>query len=282
MTVYVSKNIEGAKELTDNYDIKGKECPLYITKIGIINLMPTKCKTESQILKLICETNLEVEVEFIRLDSYNPKNINIDYLKENYSTFNEVKNALDILIVTGAPLENLDFEEVEYIKELREILNYSKINIKKLLFICWSAQMALNHFYGIRKHIKKEKIFGIFSHEIINQDEVLNGINSGFKVPHSRYTRIEKDDIKKNDLKVISIAENGEEHLLKGRFNDFYLLGHIEYDKETLKDEYMRDLKKGLKIKKPENYFINDDIEEGINFNWQADAIKFYKNFIKL
>lgn len=282
MTVYISKNIEGAKGLINNYDIKIKENSFYRTKIGIINLMPTKYKTESQILRLICETNLDISVEFIRLESYNPKNINLDYLKENYRTFNEVKNTLDILIITGAPLETLDFEEVDYIKELREILNYSKINIEKSLFICWSAQMALNHFYGIRRNIKKEKIFGVFSHEIINSDKVLNGINSGFKVPHSRYTRVEKGDIKKNNLKVISITESGEEHLLKGKFNDFYLLGHIEYDEETLKDEYMRDLEKGLKIKKPENYFINDNIEEGINFNWRKDAIKFYKNFIKL
>lgn len=283
MTVYLSKNINGLVPLSKKYDIKvDKEEGRAIKTVGILNLMPTKCETETQILRLICEVEKDIKVEFIRLDSYKPKNIPYQYLVENYRRFDDVKKGLDVLIVTGAPLEKLDFEEVDYIEELRGVLDYSKFNIKKSLYICWGAQMALNHFYSIRKVLADEKIFGVFAHEVLNGDEILYGISGGFKAPHSRYTKLSKEDIKKSSkLKVISVTEEGEEHILRGEFNDYYILGHIEYDKETLKNEYVRDLEKGLPINKPKGYFVNNNIEEGINFNWRDDAIRFYKNLLK-
>ncbi|MGL5576900.1 MAG: homoserine O-acetyltransferase/O-succinyltransferase family protein [Sarcina sp.] len=283
MTIYLSKNIKGLKPLSEEYEIEINDEDGYCSKtIGILNLMPTKCETETQILRLLCETKNNIKVEFIRLDSYKPKNIPYDYLVQNYRRFDEVKNNLDILIVTGAPLEKMEFDEVDYIEELRGVLDYAKFNMRKSLFICWGAQVALNHFYGIRKVLTNEKIFGVFSHEILNGDEILDGMGSGFKAPHSRHTRLLKEDIKNcNKLKLISTTDEGEEHLLRGEFNDYYILGHIEYDKETLKNEYIRDLEKGLEINKPKGYFINDDINSEINFNWREDAIKFYENLLK-
>lgn len=281
MTIYLSKNLNGILPLSNGFDIKVVEDKQNIKTIGVLNLMPTKCETETQILRLLCETRKELKVEFIRLDSYKPKNIPYEYIVNNYRNFSEVKESLDLLIVTGAPLEKLEFNEVDYIDELREVLNYTKLNIKKSLYICWGAQVALNHFYSIRKRLKSEKIFGVFSHEILNGDKILGGIEGGFKAPHSRHTSLVKEDLDRcNKLKQIAKTEEGEDFLLKGEFNDYYILGHIEYDKDTLKNEYLRDIEKGLKINKPRGYFINNNIDEGVNFNWREDAIKFYKNLI--
>lgn len=281
MTIYLSKNLNGILPLSNDFDIKVIEDKQNIKTVGVLNLMPTKCETETQILRLLCETRKDLKVEFIRLDSYKPKNIPYEYIVNNYRNFSEVKESLDLLIVTGAPLEKLEFNEVDYIDELREVLDYTKLNIRKSLYICWGAQVALNHFYSIRKRLNSEKIFGVFSHEILNGDKILSGIEGGFKAPHSRYTSLVKEDLDKcNKLKQIAKTEEGEDFLLKGEFNDYYILGHIEYDKDTLKNEYLRDIEKGLKINKPRGYFINDNIDEGINFNWRENAIKFYKNLI--
>ena len=281
MTVYLSKNLNGILPISNDFDIKVVEDKQNIKTVGVLNLMPTKCETETQILRLLCETRKDLKVEFIRLDSYKPKNKPYEYIVNNYRNFSEVKESLDLLIVTGAPLEKLEFNEVDYIDELREVLDYTKLNIKKSLYICWGAQVALNHFYSIRKRLKSEKIFGVFSHEILNGDKILSGIEGGFKAPHSRHTSLVKEDLDRcNKLRQIAKTEEGEDFLLKGEFNDYYILGHIEYDKDTLKKEYLRDIEKGLKINKPRGYFINDNIDEGINFNWRENAIKFYKNLI--
>lgn len=281
MTIYLSKNLNGILPLSNDFDIKVVEDKQNIKTVGVLNLMPTKCETETQILRLLCETRKDLKVEFIRLDSYKPKNIPYEYIVNNYRNFSEVKESLDLLIVTGAPLEKLEFNEVDYIDELREVLDYTKLNIRKSLYICWGAQVALNHFYSIRKRLNSEKIFGVFSHEILNGDKILSGIEGGFKAPHSRHTSLVKEDLDRcNKLKQIAKTEEEEDFLLKGEFNDYYILGHIEYDKDTLKNEYLRDIEKGLKINKPRGYFINDNIDEGINFNWRENAIKFYKNLI--
>lgn len=283
MTIYLSNKIDGLAPLSKEYDIEvldDEGC--CIKKVGVLNLMPTKCETETQILRLLCETGEDLKVEFIRFNSYKPKNIPYEYLINNYKSFDEVKNNMDILIVTGAPLEKLEFDEVDYIDELREVLDYSKLNIRKSLFICWGAQVALNHFYSIRKMLTKEKIFGVFSHEILNGDEILRGIEGGFRAPHSRHTELSKEDLRNcNKIKLISVTEEGQEHLLKGEFNDYYILGHIEYDKETIKREYVRDLNKGLEINKPKGYFVDDNIDGEIRFDWRDSAIKFYKNLLK-
>lgn len=283
MAIYTSKNLEGIKPLEERFNIKVREeFEDGIKTIGILNLMPTKCETETQILRLLCETGANLRVECIKLNTYKPKNISYEYICENYVSFNEIKEKLDGIIITGAPLEKLKFEDVDYIDELREVLDYAKSNIKHSLHICWGAQVALNHFYSIRKELKEEKIFGLFSNEILERDEILDGINNGFKAPQSRHTSLNKSDIENcKELKLLAVTEEGEQHLLKGSHNDYYILGHIEYDKDTLKKEYLRDLNKGLKINLPKGYFKNNNVEEGVNYIWHEDGVKLYKNWVK-
>lgn len=283
MAIYTSKNLEGIKPLKERFNIKVREeFEDGIKTIGILNLMPTKCETETQILRLLCETEENLRVECIKLNTYKPKNISYEYICENYVSFNEIKEKLDGIIITGAPLEKLKFEDVDYIDELREVLDYTKNNIKHSLHICWGAQVALNHFYSIRKELKEEKIFGLFSNEILERDEILDGIDNGFKAPQSRHTSLNKNDIENcKELKLLTVTEEGEQHLLKGSHNDYYILGHIEYDKDTLKKEYLRDLNKGLKINLPKGYFKNNNVEEGVNYTWHEDGVKLYKNWIK-
>ncbi|MGL5614904.1 MAG: homoserine O-acetyltransferase/O-succinyltransferase family protein [Sarcina sp.] len=284
MTIYTSKNLEGLNPLKKEFDIRIREnFKKEIKTIGLLNLMPTKCETETQILRLLCETGEDLRVECIKLDSYKPKNISYEYIKENYLSFGEIKDKLDGIIITGAPLEKIDFEAVDYIEELREVLDYSKKNIKNSLHICWGAQVALNHFYSIKKLLTENKIFGVFSNEILKRDKILDGIDSGFKAPQSRHTTLNKVDINNSkDITVLAVTEEGEEHLIKGNHNDYYILGHIEYDKNTLEAEYLRDINKGFEIDMPKNYFVDNNLDKGINFNWHKDGVSLYKNWIRL
>lgn len=280
MAVYISSSLEGLDILkSEKLPIITDGFKVGLKTIGIINLMPKKSETESQILRLLSLGSEDINVEFIRIESY--VSSSNEYVIDNYATFNEVKERLHGVIITGAPLEKLEFQEVSYIDELREILNYVKSNIKSSLYICWGAQVALNHFYNIRKQLKDSKIFGVFSHEIVNHDEILQGISNGFKAPHSRHTCLNTHDLEASEeLKLICITNEGEEHIIKGSFNDYYILGHCEYDENTLSDEYFRDLNKGLPIDVPKNYFHNDDYNLGVNFNWRGDGIKIYANWL--
>lgn len=280
MAVYISSSLDGLDILkNEGLPIRTDGFKLGLKNIGIINLMPKKSETESQILRILSLGKEDINVEFIRLESY--VSSSNDYVVDNYVTFNDVKEKLHGVIITGAPLEKLEFEDVSYIDELKEILDYVKANMKSSLYICWGAQVALNHFYSVRKQLKDSKIFGVFSHEIVNHDNILQGINNGFKAPHSRHTCLNKYDLEKSEeLELICITNEGEEHIIKGNFNDYYVLGHCEYDETTLSEEYFRDLNKGLSIDVPKNYFKNDDSNLEINFNWREDGIKIYSNWI--
>ena len=279
MAVYISNSLEGLDILkNENLPIISDGFKVGLKTIGIINLMPKKSETESQILRLLSLGNEDINVEFIRIESY--VSSSNEYLIDNYATFNDVKDRLNGVIITGAPLEKLEFQEVSYINELKEILDYVKNNVKSSLYICWGAQVALNHFYNIRKQLKDSKIFGVFSHEIIKHDDILNGIANGFKAPHSRHTCLNRQDLESSKLKLICTTNEGEEHIIKGNFNDYYILGHCEYDEITLADEYFRDLNKGLPIDVPKNYFYNDDSTLGINFSWREDGVKIYANWV--
>lgn len=284
MTVHISKKLQGVEVLKGtniaiNFNGYGKS----LKHIGIVNLMPKKSETEAQIISLLNNCNEDLNVHFIKINTYKSEHENYKYMQLNYEDFNDVKEILNGVIITGAPLEKLEFKDVSYIDELTNILNYIKENKKTSLHICWGAQVALNYFYGIRKELKRDKIFGVFSHEIIKGDEILKGINSSFKAPHSRHTSLNRQDIERcKEVELLAITEENEEHILKGSFNDYYLLGHLEYDKNTLKEEYLRDLDKGLKINMPKHYFKDDSVESGIDFNWRDDAVKIYSNWVEL
>ena len=245
--------------------------------------MPKKSETKAQIVKLLNNCDEDLNIHFIKINTYKSEHENYIYMQLNYEDFDEIKQKLDGIIITGAPLEKIEFRDVSYIDELNAILDYIRKNKKYSLYICWGAQVALNHFYGIRKELKGSKIFGVFRHKIIKRDDILKDVYNSFKSPHSRYTSLNRQDIENsNSLELLAITEENEEHILKGNFNDYYILGHLEYDKDTLKKEYLRDLNKGLKINIPKYYFKNNSIESDIDFSWREDAIKIYSNWIKI
>lgn len=283
MAIYTSNCLNGIDILkNEGMLIDTSKYKKLAKTIGIINLMPNKSETEAQILRLLGNCNEDLNIEFIRLESYKNTTSNYEYMLENYVTFDEIKDNLHGVIITGAPLEKLDFDEVFYIDELRDILDYVKENIKASLYICWGAQVALNYFYNVRKELKEDKIFGVFSHEVLKSDDILKGIENGFKAPHSRHTCLNREDIKScKELNLICVTDENEEHIIKGSFNDYYILGHCEYDENTLKGEYLRDLDRGLKISVPKHYFKDNDVSSSIKFNWRDDGIKIYKNWIR-
>ena len=284
MAIYTSNYLNGIDILKDeDILIDISKYKKLAKTIGIINLMPNKSETEVQILRLLANCNEDLNIEFIRLESYKNTTSDYEYMINNYVTFNEIKDKLHGVIITGAPLEKLDFDEVLYIDELRDILDYVRENIKASLYICWGAQVALNYFYNVRKELKEDKIFGVFSHEVLKSDDILNGIKNGFKAPHSRHTCLNRQDIKScKELNLICVTDEDQEHIIKGSFNDYYILGHCEYDEDTLKGEYLRDLDRGLKISVPKHYFENNDVNSSIKFNWRDDGIKIYNNWIDI
>lgn len=223
MTIHISKKLQGVDILRDtNVSINFNGYKKGLKHIGIVNLMPKKSETEAQILSLLNNCNEDLNIHFIKINTYKLEHENYKYMQLNYEDFDNVKKLLDGVIVTGAPLEKLEFKDVSYIEELNNILDYIRENKKTSLYICWGAQVALNHFYGIRKEIKNDKIFGVFSHEILKEDKILKGINSSFKSPHSRHTSLNRGDIEKNkEVELLAITDENEEHILKGNFNDY-------------------------------------------------------------
>lgn len=282
--IRVSVGIENIEDLIKDFDNslgQIKNIKSNSKNIGILNLMPNKIETQCQLLQLLNFTKENINVKFIKLKSYKPKNVDLDYLNINYEYFDDIKDNLDGIIITGAPVETLDFKEVKYINELNYILDYCKENIKSSICICWSAQAALNHYYGVRKETCDKKIFGVYNHDILDQDNILKGISQGFKTPHSRYTRLIKEDLYNcNDIKVLCITQSKEDHIIKGKFNDYYILGHCEYDKDCLRREYNRDINLNRPIDIPVNYFKNNNPEEDIVSSWEDTSIKLYKNWI--
>lgn len=279
---FKSLELEGIKILGLNEVFSQNECKKKRKRIGVLNLMPLKGETEAHILNMLYKCGEDLDIDFIRLESHKSKHTSEEYLEKNYRTFNEVKKELDGIIITGAPLEKLDFSEVSYIKELTDIFDYLRKYEKRSLYICWGAQVALNHFYGVRKVVLDKKVFGVFSHEILKKGDILIGIENGFKAPHSRHSTLNKEDVLNNkNLEVLAENEIGEFSFLKGKTNDYYILGHLEYGKDVLKKEYLRDKAKGEFIEIPTNYFQGNNESKDIIFSWEKTAERIYKNWIQ-
>jgi homoserine O-succinyltransferase len=254
-------------------------------EIAILNLMPTKETTETQFMRLLSNSPLQVNITLLRTSSYNPTHVEEGHLARFYKSFSEVKNLrFDGLIITGAPVENLPFEDVAYWKELCEIFDWTKTNVTSTLFICWGAQAALHYFYGIEKHPLKEKCFGIFAHQRIYDDEIeplMRGISDEFHMPHSRHTIMYAEDIKKvKDLKILAFSHRAGASIIKSTDNkQVFVMGHMEYDRDTLKKEYDRDKAKGLPIKPPVNYFADKEMTK-VKMNWSSTSNLFYINWL--
>lgn len=253
-------------------------------KIIILNLMPLKIETETQLLRLLTNSPLQIEVEFIHPKAHFSKNTSVDHLEYFYQTFENIKNnKYDGLIITGAPVELLDFERVDYWNEFVEVLEWSKANVTSVLLICWAAQAGLKHLYGIDKIILNEKVFGNFKHSINNiKSPIIRGFDEIFYAPHSRYTGINELQLKSNkNLEIISHSEEAGIYIILSRDNKYvFVTGHSEYNKETIKNEYERDLKKGLNTPLPKNYFIDNNPNLNINYNWRSHAYLLFQNWL--
>lgn len=253
-------------------------------RIAILNLMPKKIETETQILRLLSNSPIQVDIEFLQTASHVSKNTPVSHLNKFYTTFDHVKNErFDGLIITGAPVEQMEFEDVDYWKELCEVMDWSLTNVFSTFHICWGAQAGLYYHYGIPKYGLKEKMFGVFPHIIeMPYHPLVRGFDEKFFVPHSRHTEVRREDIEKiSSLEILTSSPISGVHIVGDKSHRlFFVTGHSEYDRFTLRDEYMRDYDKGLPIKKPYNYFPYDDVGQPPHFNWRCHANMMFSNWV--
>lgn len=252
--------------------------------IGILNLMPVKQDTELQILRALSNTPLQVDVTFLNVSSHVSKNTSASHLNKFYSSFDEIKDKkFDGLIITGAPVEQMDFEEVNYWEELKDIMEWSKTYVTSTLHICWGAQAGLYYHYGIQKQMLDKKMFGIYPHTVLNRKvPLVRGFDDEFFAPHSRHTTVSRDDIL-SEKKLTMLAESEEAGVFLALAEDgkqIFVTGHPEYDRYTLHAEYVRDLDKGLDIDLPVNYYPDDDYTKKPRLQWRAHANNLYTNWL--
>lgn len=253
-------------------------------KIGILNLMPMKVTTETHIIRMLSNSPLQIEVILLYTKTHTPKNTSTKHLDSFYKSFDEIKHTkLDGLIITGAPIEHLPFEDVLYWDELTQILDWAKHNVTSSLHICWGAQAALYYQYGIQKYNLDKKIFGIFSHKILNKkDPLVQGFDDEFLAPHSRHTYTKREDILNNpNLQLISESEDAGVYIAASKdHKNVYVTGHSEYEPQTLKEEYDRDKSKGLEIDLPENYFPNNNPSNTPINRWKSHGNLLFSNWL--
>ena len=253
-------------------------------KILLLNLMPTKIVTETQFSRLLGNTPLQVELEFLQTATHKSTHTDSQHLINFYQTFDEIKHKkYDGMIITGAPVEQMEFEEVNYWDELCEIMEWSKTHVTSTLHICWGAQAGLYYHYGIKKYTLDKKMFGIFPHKADYKNSMLlRGFDDVFMVPHSRHTAINREDVEKIDaLKILASSDEAGVSIIttdKGR--QIFVTGHLEYDADTLKKEYDRDIAKGDKIDVPKNYFPDDNPEKAPLVTWRSNANLLFSNWL--
>ncbi len=274
-------NSENIFVMTENRAITQDIRPL---KLLILNLMPLKIDTETQLSRMLGNTPLQIEIELMKTSSYESKNTSAEHLLTFYKTFDEVKNQkFDGMIITGAPVEQMEFEEVEYWEELCEIMEWSKKNVTSTFHICWGAQAGLYYHYGIKKYPLDKKLFGVYPHKADYKNSILlRGFDDTFYVPHSRHTTIKREDIEKvPDLKILASSEEAGVYAVSGKHGrQIFITGHSEYDPDTLKKEYLRDKNLGLPIEMPQNYFPDDDDTKEPVSTWRAHANLLYTNWL--
>ena len=253
-------------------------------RVAILNLMPTKITTETQLLRLLSNSALQVEVTLLHTATHDSKNIDADHLLNHYLTFNDIRgDKFDGLIVTGAPVEQMPFEEVDYWKELTQIFDWAETNVESTLYICWGAQAGLFHRYGVPKYDLPRKMFGVFEHRVLSRTEsLLRGFDDIFLAPHSRHTEIRGADIEKvNDIHLLAESDEAGVYIVGSKDGRrLYVTGHSEYDPLTLKSEYDRDVTKGLPIHVPKNYYPHDDPSQTPTVRWRGHANLLFSNWL--
>ena len=253
-------------------------------KILILNLMPTKVDTETQLSRVLGNTPLQVEIELIHTKTHQSKNTSEEHLLAFYKTFEEVKDRyFDGMIITGAPVEKMEFEDVDYWQELCEIMEWSKSHVQSTLHICWGAQAALYYHFGVKKYMLDEKLSGVYEHTVDYKRSILfRGFDDVFYVPHSRYTTVLREDIEAHSqLRLLASSEKAGVYAVSTKHGrQIFLTGHSEYDKDTLNKEYTRDKNAGINPKIPENYFPGDDDTKEPLIRWRGHATLLFTNWL--
>ncbi len=255
-------------------------------KIVVLNLMPIKITTETDLIRLLSNSPLQIEVSFMKLKSHTSKNTPIEHMKAFYRDFASMREErFDGMIITGAPVEHLEFEDVNYWSEITEIFDWTRTHVMSTMYICWAAQAGLYYHYGIPKYPLEKKMFGIFEHHVtegFSHLPIFRGFDDVFYVPHSRHTEVRREDIDKcKDLQVVSESDESGVHIVMARGGrEIFVTGHSEYSPYTLDGEYRRDLGKGLPIDMPKNYYRNDDPEQGPLVRWRSTANLLFSNWL--
>lgn len=289
MPIVIPESLPAAKILADeNVFVMHEERAIHqdirALKIVILNLMPTKIQTETQILRLLGNTPLQVDITLLHIEEHKSKNTSDEHLSSFYKTFKDIKEEkFDGMIITGAPIEHLEFEEVDYWNQLKEIMDFSTTNVTSTLHICWGAQAGLYHHFGIPKYQLGEKMFGVFPHNVLGEGVMLlRGFDNKFYVPHSRHTDVSREDIEKvPELEILSESEeSGVYMVISKNGKQIFVTGHSEYDPLTLKSEYDRDVNKGLDIEVPKHYFADDNPSNEPIVRWRAHANLLFSNWL--
>ena len=266
-----------SKDRAEHQDIR----PL---KALILNIMPKKIETECQLLRLLSNTPLQVDIDLLQMASHVSKNTSRHHLEEFYKTFDEIKDRrYDGMIVTGAPVELLDYEKVDYWDEITGIFEWSKTHVFSTLHICWAAQAGLYYHFGVPKYPLKQKMFGIFPHSVeVENSLLLRGFDDIFYVPHSRNTEVRREDIEKvEQLEILTSSELSGVHIIANKNGrQYFITGHSEYDRDTIAAEYFRDKAKGIDIQLPYNYFPDDNPEITPRFSWRCTANLMFSNWL--
>lgn len=290
MPVKIPNGLPAVKTLTDeNIFVMTEERAAHQDirplRIAILNLMPTKEATETQLLRIIGNTSLQIDPVLLHTASYESTNTSLDHLDAFYRTFDEVKHEnFDGLIVTGAPVEQMDFEDVTYWNELCDIMHWANTNVFSTLYICWAAQAALYYNYGVPKYPLEQKLFGVFAHKkLVADSKLLRGFDDMFNAPHSRHTEVRRGDIEKHNDQLTIMAESDEAGVYIAQSWDgskVFVTGHSEYDANTLEGEYLRDKNKGLPIAPPCNYYPGDDTTKPPLVSWRSHANLLFGNWL--
>ncbi|MFO7888268.1 MAG: homoserine O-succinyltransferase [Eubacteriales bacterium] len=265
-------------------DLRAQTQDIRPLKIAVVNLMPKKIETETQLIRMLANTPLQVELKLVHMESHKTKNTKGDHLNNFYKTFDDIKKEkFDGMIITGAPVETIPYQDVDYWEEFKEILDFTKTNVFSTLHLCWGAQGALYHHYGVKRHFLEKKLFGVFSHKVIEPtSRLMRGFDDEFYAPHSRHTQILEEELKKvPNLEILAKSEEAGIHIASTEnMRQIFIQGHGEYDRETLKNEYLRDSKKGENIQIPKNYFIDDDPKKDIRIKWRGHSNLLFSNWL--
>jgi len=291
MPLRLPDNLPAIKLLEDENifvidETRGHSQDIRPLKIVVLNLMPLKITTETDLIRLLSNTPLQLDITFMKLKSHTSKNTPIEHMKQFYINFEELRNRkFDGMIITGAPVEDKPFEQVNYWEEVSSIFDWARTHVTSTLYICWAAQAALYHFYGIEKHMLPKKLFGIFP-QTINPDEankpLFRGFDDKFNMPQSRHTEINSEDVRAvKELTVLAESPlSGVGIAIAREGREIFVTGHLEYNPDTLDNEYKRDKGKRDDVDLPKNYYIDNDPEKGPNVTWRAHANLFYHNWV--